>query len=204
MPYLMNPTYQRPTPIRICDKSEKDFLMAVEEFHGSLTPGLVLGGVMVDLGIELIESCSDLGAVVESACYLPDAVQLFTPCTVGNGQLTIRDWGKMAICLFDRKRHAGYRIWLDLRKTREVSSIYNWSMRLVPKRKRTADPVIQDILTAGRSVLSWRAVPITQQIPDTPAHVPIAVCPKCDEAYPETQGDICISCQGGSYYGITG
>jgi formylmethanofuran dehydrogenase subunit E len=73
---------------------QKEFLMAIENFHGRQAPGLVLGGLMVDLGIELLGSFSNPAAVVETQCYLPDAVQLFTPCTVGNRRLVILDWGK--------------------------------------------------------------------------------------------------------------
>jgi formylmethanofuran dehydrogenase subunit E len=178
---------------------QKDFLMAIENFHGRQAPGLVLGGLMVDLGIELLGSFSNPAAVVETQCYLPDAVQLFTPCTVGNRRLVILDWGKMALCLYDKNKLAGYRIWLDLKKARSIPSIYNWRMLLLPEKTQHDDPVIRDLLSAGRSILSWRAVPILQPFAER-TETPLSVCPRCEEAYPEVQGDRCRSCQGETYF----
>lgn len=178
---------------------QKEFLMAIENFHGRQAPGLVLGGLMVDLGIELLGSFSNPAAVVETQCYLPDAVQLFTPCTVGNRRLVILDWGKMALCLYDKNKLAGYRIWLDLKKARSIPSIYNWRMLRLPEKTQHDDPVIRDLLSAGRSILSWRAVPIIQPF-TVRTESPLSVCPKCEEAYPEVQGDRCRSCQGETYF----
>lgn len=189
----------RELPTRICNKHVKDFLMEIERFHGRQAPGLVLGGLMVDLAIELLGAYSEPAAIVETPCFIPDAVQLFTPCTVGNGRLVVLNWGKMAICLYDLNRLAGYRIWLDLKKTRSISSIYNWHMHLLPSHERTSERVLEDILTAGRSILSWRAVPITQRAASQWDQA-MRVCTRCDEACPTVQGEWCLSCQGESYY----
>jgi formylmethanofuran dehydrogenase subunit E len=40
---------------------------------------------MVDLARELIGIDTEADAIVETRHCLPDAIQLFTPCTVGNG-----------------------------------------------------------------------------------------------------------------------
>jgi formylmethanofuran dehydrogenase subunit E len=178
---------------------KKDSLMAIENFHGRQAPGLILGCLMVDLGIELLGSFSDPAAIVETQCYLPDAVQVLTPCTIGNARLVILDWGKMALCLYDRNKLAGYRIWLDLKKARLIPGIYDWHMHLIAGKAQGDDPVIRDILSAGRSILSWRPVPITQLIFSRTKQA-LAVCPRCDEAYPEVQGDKCLSCQGHTYF----
>ncbi|MFH0728172.1 MAG: FmdE family protein [Pseudomonadota bacterium] len=187
---------QPPSTAGVC---KKDFLMAIENFHGRQAPGLVLGGLMVDLGIELLGGFSDPAAVVETQCFLPDAVQVLTPCTIGNGRLVILDWGKMALCLYDKNKLAGYRIWLDLKKARPFPRIYNWHMHLSPEKELRDDPVIEDILCAGRSILSWRAVPITQPLGGRTKQT-LAVCPRCEEAYPVVQGDKCLSCQGETYF----
>lgn len=181
------------------EAGQKGLLMAMENFHGSLSPGVILGGLMVTLGIELLGGFSDPAAVVETQCHLPDAVQVLTPCTVGNGRLVVLDWGKTAICLYDRQKQAGYRIWLDLKKVRKIPGIYNWQMHLPPGKPRRENPVIRDILSAGRSILSWRAVPITHPFYDRITG-PMSVCPRCDEAYPESQGGWCRSCRGETYF----
>jgi formylmethanofuran dehydrogenase subunit E len=190
--------HRMPSP-SVAGVHKKDVLMEMEDFHGRQTAGLVLGGLMVDLGIELLGGFSDPAAIVETQCYLPDAVQVLTPCTIGNGRLVILDWGKMALCLYDKDKLAGYRIWLDLKKARPIPSIYNWHMRLLPELALRDDPVIEDLLSAGRSILSWRAVPITHPLGGRTKPA-LAVCPRCEEAYPEVQGDKCLSCQGESYF----
>ena len=51
--------------------------------------------------------------VTETVVCLPDAVQLLTPCTIGNGFLQILDWGKFALTGYDRETLAGVRVWLN-------------------------------------------------------------------------------------------
>jgi hypothetical protein len=72
-------------------------------------------------------------------------------------------------------------------------------MRLMPENTLRDDPVIRDLLSAGRSILSWRAVPITQPLGGR-IKTALAVCPRCEEAYPEVQGNKCLSCQGDTYF----
>lgn len=177
--------------------------MAADKFHGNRAPGILLGGVMVDWAIELLAQKENLIAVSETKWSLPDAIQLVTPCTIGNGRLIVLNWGKMGLSLFSQKQHAGYRIWLDLVKTRRVPSIYNWHMRLPPPHSISKEQLVADILIAGRSILSWRAIPITRFV-DISHSPTMAVCSQCNEAYPEDQGDLCLSCQGNSYYEIVG
>jgi formylmethanofuran dehydrogenase subunit E len=187
------------TALTLCGKPGDVFLLALEHFHGDRTPGLILGAIMVDLAFELLGIDSDPKAVVESRDFLPDAVQMLTPCTIGNGRLIILDWNKTALSLFDRRRMAGYRVWLDLKKTRPISSIYAWQMRIPLSGRDAAGGVISDMVRYGRDILSCRAVPVTRAFL-TPREDIMGVCPRCDEAYPASQGDCCLACQGESYY----
>jgi formylmethanofuran dehydrogenase subunit E len=59
----------------------------VKSFHGYVAPGVVLGGVMVDLARRQLPPEVLFDAVCETRHCLPDAVQLLTPCTLGNGWL---------------------------------------------------------------------------------------------------------------------
>jgi formylmethanofuran dehydrogenase subunit E len=188
-------------PGTVCGRPLEAFLLATEKFHGNRTPGILLGGMMVDWALELLALKENLIAVSETKWALPDAIQLFTPCTIGNGRLIVLSWGKMGLSLFSQKKYAGYRIWLDLTKTKRVPSIYNWHMHLTPPHAIPQDQLLADILNAGRSILSWRAIPITRLV-DISQQSTMAVCSHCNEAYPEDQGDLCLSCQGNSYYEI--
>jgi formylmethanofuran dehydrogenase subunit E len=185
--------------LTLCGKPGDVFLLSLEHFHGDQTPGLIMGAIMVDWAFELLGIDSDPKAVVESRNFLPDAVQLLTPCTVGNGRLITLDWHKAALSLFDRRRMAGYRVWLDLKKTRSSAILYAWQMHLPLPPGISSDHVISDILQAGRAVLSCRAVPITRDF-TAPSEDAMCVCPRCDEAYPVSQGGQCRACQGESYY----
>jgi formylmethanofuran dehydrogenase subunit E len=187
--------------VTLCGKPGDVLLLALEHFHGDQTPGLIMGAIMVDWAFELLGIDSDPKAVVENRYFLPDAVQQLTPCTVGNGRLVILDWDKMALSLFDRRRMAGYRVWLDLKKTRSCPALYTWQMRLPLPTRKSSDHVISEVLRAGRSVLSCRAVPITKDFV-SPREDAMDVCPQCDEAFPVRQGSRCKACQGESYYGL--
>ena len=83
----------------LCGVSLADFLIRMEEFHGYRSPGLLLGGVMVDVALRELGTTPYLNVVTETVVCLPDAVQLLTPCTIGNGFLQVLDWGKFAITM---------------------------------------------------------------------------------------------------------
>lgn len=187
----------------ICGRSQEDFLAAIESFHGWKAPGLVLGGFMVDWARELIETrmgpAVESDAIVETFHCLPDAVQIFTPCTVGNGWMKVLDWDKFALSLYNKQTLSGYRVWLDLDKTKAFPNLYNWYMRLVPKKTLPLETLNQTIFEAGRSALSYRAIHVTRY------HKPkkkgrTEVCSGCGEAYPVAQGSQCLTCQRQGYY----
>jgi len=185
----------------ICGRSLDIFLDDIERFHGFTSPGLVLGGFMVDWAQELIGLDVEADAVVETCHCLPDAVQIFTPCTIGNGWLKVLDWDKFALTLYDKRKLNGYRIWLDLKKTLLFPKIYNWYMRRVPKKNLSLEALLEEILSARRSVLSCRAVQVTRMY-GRKKKGNIEVCSICGEAYSTSQGDRCITCQGEGYYSI--
>jgi len=183
----------------ICGKKIPDFLDTIQAFHGWKAPGIVFGGIMVDLARELTGLEIETDAIVETRHCLPDAVQLFTPCTIGNGWLKILDWDKFALTLYDRKALCGYRVWIDLEKSRRFPDLYNWYMRLVDKKDLPLDSLLNTILLAGRSSLSWRPVRMTRLYERIKKNT-IEICPGCNEAYPAAQGRQCLACQGRGYY----
>ena len=138
----------------VCGFSTEAFLGKIEEFHGWKAPGLVLGGFMVDWAKEQIGPDVEADAIVETRHCLPDALQIFTPCTIGNGWLKVLDWDKFALSLYDRRKLDGVRILFDLNKAEKFPNLYNWFMRLVPKKQLPLEVLIEDILKAKRSVFS--------------------------------------------------
>lgn len=183
----------------VCGYSEKDFLNKIEAFHGWKAPGLVLGGFMVDLAQKTMDPGIEADAIVETRHCLPDAIQLFTPCTIGNGWLKILDWDKFALSLYDRRQFNGVRVWLDLEKTQNYPNLYNWFMKRVPKKALPLDVLLETILNAKQSVLSSQPIAVTryhQRI----KKAEISICPECGEAYKSHQGTPCLACSGDGYY----
>jgi len=154
---------------------------------------------MVDWAQEGLSPGVEADAIVETCHCLPDAVQLLTPCTFGNGWLKVLDWDKFALSLYDKKTLKGFRVWLDLAKAQTFPDIYNWYMRLVPKKSLPLEVLLASILGAGRSLLSRAPVRITG-LHGKKSKGETATCSGCGEAYPASQGDRCLACQGRGYY----
>ena len=184
---------------QLCGRDLTQCLRMIENFHGWKAPGLVLGLFMVDLAQELIGTDTEADAIVETRHCLPDAIQLFTPCTVGNGWLKILDWDKFALSLYDRRERNGVRVWFDLAKAQQFPNLTKWFMRLVPKKDLPLDVLLETILSAGRSVLSSQAIYVTAYY-QRRKKSGISVCPLCAEAFASAQGETCWSCQGKNYY----
>lgn len=190
---------REPSNIITCGKPLDACLRIIENFHGWKAPGLVLGLFMVDLAQELIGTQTEADAIVETRHCLPDAIQLFTPCTVGNGWMKILDWDKFALSLFDRRTQDGFRVWVDLEKMQRYPKLYKWYMRLISKKDLPLDVLLGVIIEAGRRVLSSNAITMTQDY-NREKKTFINVCPVCNEAFTAAQGPICLTCQGNGYY----
>ncbi len=188
-----------PEPI-ICDLSLSDFLIRMEEFHGYRSPGLLVGGMMVDIALRELGPTPYLNFVTETVVCLPDAVQLLTPCTIGNGFLQVLDWGKFALTGYDRMTLSGIRTWVNPEALAGYPLIHRWferSMRTIPKPP--FDELASEILEAGTELLSHRPVRLHRALKD-PDRVPTGPCPECGESYPLRHGPACPACSGKAYY----
>lgn len=183
----------------VCGRSLDVFLNDIERFHGFVAPGLVLGGFMVDWARELVGLDVESDAIVETCHCLPDAVQIFTPCTIGNGWLKVLDWDKFALTLYDKRKLTGHRVWFDLEKAALFPKLHGWYMRTIPKKDLPLEVVLEEIFGARRSVLSSRAVRVIRYH-GKKSKEDILVCPGCGEAYPASQGNQCNACRGEGYY----
>ncbi|MDY6824403.1 MAG: formylmethanofuran dehydrogenase subunit E family protein [Thermodesulfobacteriota bacterium] len=183
----------------ICGRTQNEAIQEIENFHGFVAPGLLIGAFMVDLLYEHLDKGVEADAIVETRQCLPDAVQIFTPCTVGNGWLKILDLGKFAITMFDRNTFEGYRTWLDLDKARAHPDVYNWFMGLVSKKDLPKEILLPAIMAAGKAILSINKVNVVQY-GKRQGKGDIRVCENCNEAYAASQGSPCSACQGNGYY----
>jgi len=188
-----------PGPRRICGMPLAECLEKIERFHGWKAPGLVLGTFLVDRARSLVDEGVEFDVIVESRHCLPDAVQLFTPCTIGNGWMKILDWDKFALSFYDRRSRRGWRVWLDLHKARAYPDLHRWFMRTVPKKQLPLDVLLPVIIDAGPAVLSEVPVTITRHFARI-KKAAINLCPFCGEAFAAAQGKACSACCGNGYY----
>ena len=90
------------TRMRIGKWDHDAFVAVVKDFHGHVAPGVIIGGYMVEMARRTLPEGILYDAVSETVQCLPDAIQLLTPCTVGNGWLKVYHFGIYALSLYDK------------------------------------------------------------------------------------------------------
>lgn len=184
----------------ICGIGYSDFIIRMEEFHGYQSPGILLGGLMLDAALKDLETTPYLNVVTETVVCLPDAVQLLTPCTIGNGFLQIFDWGKFALTPYDRTTRFGMRASINYDRLSSYGLIFNWFDRSSPaKEKPPFDVLAREILHAASKLILLRPVRLHRALKES-QKVLTGQCSTCGESYPLRQGSTCLSCQGNAYY----
>ena len=177
-----------------------EFLQLVKSFHGNIAPGVVIGGIMVEAAKSRLPEGILFDAVAETRACLPDAVQLLTPCTIGNGWLRVVDIGRFALSLYDKYTGAGIRVYLEPARVQGYPEIASWYLKLKPKREQDKDQLLAEIREAGMQILHWQPVALRPQFLGRKSRGGMTVCPLCREAYPAQDGGICRACQGEAPY----
>jgi formylmethanofuran dehydrogenase subunit E len=173
-----------------------DFLDLVKSFHGSVAPGILLGGFMVASLQKQLPRGRLYDAVCETTSCLPDAVQLLTPCTTGNGWLKVLDLGRYAVALYDKETGQGLRAFVDTAKLAERPAIEEWLYKRKPKMEQDKDLLLAEMKAAGASVCSYQCVHIPSRLRGRASRGAMVPCPVCSEGYPARHGAICRGCQG--------
>ncbi len=186
--------------MKIGSYSYDEYLQLVKSFHGNIAPGLVIGGFIVDLALRRLPEGVLFDAISETSACLPDAVQLLTPCTIGNGWLQVVNLGRFAVNLYDKYEGAGLRVWMDAAKVADWPEINSWYLKLKPKSEQDKDLLMAQIREAGPRILSWRTIQIRPHFLTRRHRGGMVICPLCREAYPAKDGGICRACQGEAPY----
>ncbi len=188
------------TDFIICGIKYEAFLIRMEEFHGYRSPGILMGGLMIDSALQELETTPYLNVVSETVVCLPDAIQLLTPCTFGNGFMQVLDWGKFAITAYDRQTLSGIRTFLNYVRMKENPLINSWFERTgKPREKPPFDELAEEILTIGPDLLLNRSVRLHRPLKDSKP-MPTEHCIKCGESYTRYFGKACPACSGRDYY----
>jgi formylmethanofuran dehydrogenase subunit E len=142
-------------------------------------------------------------AICETTVCLPDAIQLLTPCTVGNGWLKIINLGRFALSLYDKDQGKGFRVFLDAKKLDNWPEIKNWFFKLKPKSEQNIELLMAQIKEAGETLSGIHPVRVRPELLKKEKRGAIVTCPCCQEAYPANDGAVCRGCQGQSPYLLT-
>jgi formylmethanofuran dehydrogenase subunit E len=186
--------------ITILSSTFEEFLHRVTAFHGYAAPGVILGGFMVDLAYKHLPEKGLFDVVCETPKCLPDAVQLLTPCTTGNGWLTVINVGRFALTLYDKETGLGVRVFVDPAKLKGWPEFEAWFMKLKTKKEQDSDDILDEIKRAGSDICGVEHVRVADVIRIKRHRGGFAVCPVCKEAYPSADGSLCLACQGEKIY----
>ncbi len=169
-------------------------------FHGYPAPGILVGGYMVETAKSRMPPKTLFEALVETPKCLPDAVQLLTLCSTGNNWMKIINLGRFALSLYDKFTGLGWRVGIDPKKLQAWPEITTWFYKLKPKTDQNSARLFAEIEQAGADYTQLQKICINPEYLGKKHTGKIAVCPVCNEAFPENDGGICLGCQGKSYY----
>jgi formylmethanofuran dehydrogenase subunit E len=176
----------------------ESFVERVREFHGFSAPGVVLGGVMVDAAVNRLPQGILYDAFCETGKCLPDSVQLLTPCTIGNGWLRIRPWGRFALALYDKQTGDGIRAVLDTTRLEACPEIKTWYYKLKPKEETDPERLLAAIREEGDGLCRLQKIQMQPALLAKEHRGERIICPSCREAYPDNGKGTCPACLGGA------
>jgi formylmethanofuran dehydrogenase subunit E len=178
----------------------EEFVERVRAFHGFAAPGVVIGGFMVDLAYQHLPEEGQFNAICETPKCLPDAIQLLTTCTVGNGWLTVVNMGRYAMTLYEKSKGEGTRVSLDAVKIEAWPEIKSWFFKLRPKDEQDYQRLMEEIRDAGSMICTIQRVRVAPRFLEKKRRTGFSICPRCKESYPIADGALCLGCQGEAPY----
>ena len=177
-----------------------EYMELSRSFHCYAAPGLIIGGRMVDMALKQLPGDILFDAISETAHCLPDAIQLLTLCTTGNGWLKVVNLDRFALILYDKITGDGVRVFINSKSLNAWPEIKTWFFKLKPKPEQNTPLLREQICAAGSSIFLTHKVQILPQWLKKRELGKTIDCPLCGEAYPEKHGSICRGCQGEAPY----
>jgi len=158
---------------------------------------------MIDLAFKHLPKDGLFDAICETSTCLPDAIQLLTPCSIGNRWLKVINMGRFAITLYEKYQGEGIRVFLDPTKIEAWPEIKSWFFKLKPKKEQDSQLLMEQIREAGANICSIQQVKVNPHFIKIQRRGGITICPLCKEAYPVDDGGICRACQGEAPYMVS-
>lgn len=171
-----------------------DYTQKIEAFHGTVAPGILLGGFMVNLAMENLPKEGFYDVICETKTCLPDAIQLLTPCSIGNGWLKVLDHGRYAAVFYDKYTGIGIRITIDKTELEKWGEIHTWFLKLKPKHDQDSELLFAQMQAAGTSLFTMAPAKVHSNYLKKEKMGKTTTCPICHETYPAKHGSICRGC----------
>ena len=184
------------------------------EFHGHVCMGLALGFRVAEAAMGALGSMRDVDeqmiAIAENDSCAVDAIQVITGCTVGKGNLILRDYGKQAFTFALREKKKAVRITEKsparlnqeaVSALREKIAAGNASDEDKANLKEMSDEMVKDYLAKPLGEVC-SVTEITYDIPEKARIFPSVTCFSCGEKVMEPRARlqdgkaICIPCAG--------
>lgn len=194
-----------PQPSRAEEIFSSEAFKRCAEFHGHVCPGLAIGfkaaqALMDRLAVTKAPD-EELVSIVETDACGVDAVQVITGCTFGKGNLKLKQYGKQAFSLADRRQGRAFRACLRAHATARdpaLTGLYEKVRRgdagakEIERFQQSRQKRIREILESDASVLFT-----IQEIPfDVPHEAEIAQSAACDICGEATMVDLLIEKEG--------
>jgi len=179
----------------------EEFKQLAENFHGYAAPGLLVGGYMVAMAKRFLPEGTLFEAVVETNKCLPDAVQLLTLCSTGNGWMKVHNLGRYALSLYDKFTGEGVRVNISVPALDNYPEIKGWMLKLKAKKDQDTNQLLKEIEMAGESICVSMPITIKKRFTGHKKGMQnIICCSLCGEAYPGNDGPVCRGCSGEAPY----
>ncbi|WP_456474420.1 FmdE family protein [Candidatus Pyrohabitans sp.] len=126
---------------------DDEMLRRAVEFHGHLCPFVVVGAKAAGYAMQQLDveraGDEELFCIAETANCAIDAIQAIAGCTVGKGNLYIRDYGKSVFIFGSRKNGRALRLYFnpELLKGRSMEEKVKAALSLSPEEAFTVDSV---------------------------------------------------------------
>jgi formylmethanofuran dehydrogenase subunit E len=178
---------------KIRGRTVEEYKKLVEGFHTNIAPGVLTGGFMVELGCRNLPPGILFEVICETAKCLPDAVQLLTPCTVGNQRLKIIDLGRYAVTFYNKYTGEGVRVYLDHTALEKWPEIKAWFLNLKSKNEQDFQKLQDEVEKSGESIHKIEKVQVEPGYFGKKPHKTNKLCPICNEMY-QSDKSCCPAC----------
>lgn len=181
-------------------------------FRRGAEPGVAYGLKMVQAAKDFLKirdlKKADLYVIAETSRCLPDAIEFLMGCTVGNGRLLIKDYGKMAASFIDLNTKRAVRVTVIPEFQRKDIAHSKRSVSLRQQRKfgkiktHHARHALEILKIPAKELLRVHKIKLTEPVPTMGPPTKIVFCEKCGESIREEKARVqdgkilCLACAG--------